>query len=71
MSRQDLFQTAQELAQTICRADAAKRVALQPELSRVLERLKAEGRPVPLELRQLDAILCEEAFESCFDNMPV
>jgi hypothetical protein len=71
MTRPNLYQTAQELAQTIRRADAAKRVALQPELSRVLERLKADGQPVPLHLRQLDAVLSEEAFESFFDNMPV
>lgn len=71
MTKQDLFKTANELEQKIKRADSAKRLALQPELSRVLERLKADGQDVPPRLRRLNTTLCDEAVEAWFDNMPV
>jgi len=71
MTGKDLYQIAKDLELQIKSANSVRRLALQPELSRVLERLKAEGQAVPLRLRQLDATLCEEAVESWFDNLPV
>jgi len=71
MASQDLFRAASELEEKITHADSARRVALQPELSRVLERLKADGQEVPPRLRHLNTVLCDEAIEAWFDNMPV
>ena len=71
MTAHGLFKTAEFLEHKIEGANTSTRLALQPEFSRVLERLKAEGGPVPLRLRRLEASLCDEAIEARFDNMPV
>ena len=71
MSVQDLFRTAEQLEQRISSANASTRLELQPKLSRVLEQIQAEGEQVPLRLRRLDAVLCDEAIEARFDNMPI
>lgn len=71
MTTKDLIDTARELEQTIGQANPAGRLALQPELSRVLQRLKADGQVVPVRLRRLNTVLCDEAIEAWFDNMPV
>lgn len=67
----DLFRTAEQLEQKIAEADSDRRIALQPEFSRVLEQIQASGGQVPLRMRRLDASLCDEAIEARFDNMPV
>lgn len=71
MSTQELFKAADKLEQQINSSDTKGRLALQPELSRVLELLQAEGGQVPLRLRRLDASLCDEAIEARFDNFPI
>jgi len=71
VTNQSLIRTARDLEQKIGRADSAGRLAMQPELTRVLERLKADGQQVPPELRDLNNVLCDEAIENWFDNMPV
>ncbi len=71
MTVQELFHTAEQLEQKIKAANLSKRIQLQPELSKVLARIQAEGEQVPLRLRRLDATLCDEAIEARFDNMPV
>ena len=71
MNTQDLFKTASELEEKIKLADVSGRAALQPELSRILERLKADGQAIPPRLQQLNTTLCDEAIEGWFDNMPV
>jgi len=71
MTAQDLNKAVEVLEQKLDGANCATRLRLQPELSHILARMKAEGRRVPLHLRHLDAALCEEAVEARFDNMPV
>jgi len=71
MTNQGLIRTARDLEQKIGRADAVGCLAMQPELTRVLERLKADGQQVPPGLRDLNNVLCDEAIENWFDNMPV
>lgn len=67
----DLFTQAERLARQIDQASASHRLALQPQFSRAIARLKAAGEDVPMRLRRLDAALNEEALEDRFDNMPV
>ena len=71
MATKNLGLIAEILELEIARADAAERIRLQPELSRVVARLKAEGQRVPLRLCHLNATLVDEATEARFDNMPV
>lgn len=71
MSEYELLRAAERLEKQIGSATASKRLALQPEFTRVLGRLKAEGAPVPLRMRRLEADLTDEAIEARFDNMPV
>ena len=71
MATKNLGLIAEILELEIARADAAERIRLQPELSRVIARLKAEGQRVPLRLCHLNATLVDEAVEARFDNMPV
>lgn len=71
MTDQDLTKTAELLEHQIESADAEDRLKLQPEFSRVLERLTAERKKVPSRLRRLEAALTDEAVEAQFNNMPV
>ena len=71
MTDYDLPQTARQLEAAIVAANPAKRIELQPQLSRVLDRLSREGHHVPARLRNLNAVLLDEAMEERFDNLPV
>jgi hypothetical protein len=71
MTAQDHFKSANELERKINCADSVKRLALQPELSRIIRCLKADGQQVPPQLSRLNNALCDEAIEAWFDNMPV
>ncbi len=71
MSIEELKKTAENLELKIAGAEAATRLALQPQFSKVLGKIAAEGEPIPTRMRQLDAALVEEAIEAQFDNMPV
>ena len=71
MTEHDLSQTARQLEAAIIASSAAKRLELQPQLSRVLDRLQRDGHHVPARLRNLNAVLLDEAIEERFDNMPV
>ena len=71
MTDQELSQTARQLEATIVASRGAKRLELQPQFSRVLERLDRSGQHVPARLRNLNAVLLDEAIESRFDNMPL
>lgn len=71
MTNNDLTQAARQLEARIAAAGAATRFELQPELSRVLEKLSRQGEHVPARLRNLNAVLLDEAIEQRFDNLPV
>jgi hypothetical protein len=71
MTVQDMLTTAEAMEKRIESADASARLALQPEFHRILQRIRADGGKVPFRLRRLEAMLCEEATEAQFDNMPV
>lgn len=71
MTQHNLIKTAESLEHQIAAADAVARLKLQPQFSRVLEQLTAEGANVPARLRELDAALVDEVVEARFDNMPV
>jgi hypothetical protein len=46
-------------------------MALRPEFSRVVDRLRQNGAAVPGRLRRLEAALVQDAVEEMFDNIPV
>lgn len=71
MIEQKLFSEAEQLETRISAADLTQRLALQPQFSEVLARLKDRGVQVPQRLRRLDAALNDEVLEAQFDNMPV
>lgn len=71
MNTRELSLTARQLEATINGANADKRLELQPQLSRLLDRLARDGHHVPARLRNLNALLQDEAIERRFDNMPV
>lgn len=71
MGNMDLARAANDLEKKIASASSVRRLALQPELSRILARLKADGQSVPTRLRHLEYVLRDEAVEARFDNMPV
>ena len=71
MIDQDLIKVAEHLEQKIVRANGAGRLALQPEFSQLLDRIRGAGLKVPTRLRQLDDRLSDEVVEDRFDNMPV
>lgn len=71
MKLQDLLKEAEQLEQKLEGADLDLRLKLQPKLSLVIDRLRAEGAEIPRHLRHLDSILAEEAVEAQFDNMPI
>ena len=71
MNEQDLFLTARRLEASIVGATAARRLELQPQLTKVIDRLVMQGQHVPARLRNLNAVLLDEAIEERFDNLPV
>ncbi|MBE1284084.1 MAG: hypothetical protein GJ676_12310 [Rhodobacteraceae bacterium] len=71
MTDQELITVAEQLEQKIEGANGTGRLALQPEFSRVLDRMRDAGLKVPPRMRRLDDALCEEAVEDSFDNMPI
>lgn len=71
MTAYDLILEAERIERRLNGATLDRRLELQPALSSVIRRLRAEGADVPTRLRRLDASLCDEAVEARFDNMPV
>lgn len=71
MSGINLYSEAEKLEKKLNGACLDTRLALQPSLTKVIERMRQEGMHVPSRLRQLDAALCEDAMEARFDNLPV
>lgn len=71
MTAEQLIQDAERLETKINGANADTRLRLQPEFTRILDRIRDEGEQVPGRLRQLDAALVDEAIEARFDNMPL
>ncbi|MBB95229.1 MAG: hypothetical protein CML68_11615 [Rhodobacteraceae bacterium] len=67
----DLKKVATDLEVRINGATAAGRLALQPELERLLRRMERDGHRVPPRLRNLDAELTSEVIEARFDNVPL
>lgn len=71
MGIEELKLKVEHLEQTIAIATPEKRLALQPQFSRLLTKLKEQGQQVPMRMRQLDSVLVDEVIEARFDNMPV
>ncbi|WP_240336645.1 hypothetical protein [Tropicibacter sp. Alg240-R139] len=71
MSDHELLQQAETIEARLNGANQSLRLELQPKLSRVIENLRTNGAHVPARLKRLDAVLCDEAIEARFDNMPI
>lgn len=71
MGIDELKLRAENLEQIITEAAPEKRLALQPQFSRLLVKLKEQGQTVPVRMRRLDSVLVDEVIEARFDNMPV
>ncbi len=71
MTVQDLYCEAEQLEEKLKGASLDMRLRLQPNVRKVIERMRAQGLQVPPNLRRLDAALCEDAIEARFDNLPV
>ncbi|MGX0977530.1 putative N-acetylmannosamine-6-phosphate epimerase [Roseovarius sp. MBR-51] len=59
------------LQHQIGQADAETRHRMEPQLRRMIERLRAEGLAVPDQTKSLHEVLLCEAIEAQFENMPV
>ncbi|KII17802.1 hypothetical protein [Phaeobacter sp. S60] len=66
-----LMQRAQELERSILAAHRLDRLVLYPEFSQALARLRVAGGRAPSRMLRLERMLCEEAADEMFDNMPV
>ncbi|WP_170473396.1 hypothetical protein [Ruegeria arenilitoris] len=71
MTAQDLYYEAEQLEKMLHGACLDTRLELQPSVSKVLDRMRAQRVQIPSRLRRLDAALCEDAIEAQFDNIPV
>ncbi len=71
MSTNSLYSEAEYLEQKLQNACLETRLALQPSVTNVIDRMRQQGVHVPSRLRRLDAALCEDAMEARFDNMPI
>lgn len=71
MYQVDLTASAAQIEAKIAQAGPCGRTQYQPELSRIVQHMRASGVRVPSRLRKLDMVLTEEAIEDMFDNMPV
>ncbi|NOD35090.1 MULTISPECIES: hypothetical protein [unclassified Ruegeria] len=71
MTATNLYSEAEQLEQKLEGACLDTRLALQPSVSKVVDRMRQQGMHVPSRLRRLDAALCEDAMEAQFDNLPI
>ncbi len=71
MTAHDFSAEIARLERKLRGANLETRLALQPSVSKVIDRMRAEGVPVPTRLRLLDAALAEDALEAKFDNLPI
>jgi len=71
MTTEQLIERACLLEQKIRATPELGRLDLQPEFTRVMNRLKATGVQVPAHLKRTEQVLNDEMIESQFDNMPV
>ncbi|WP_170782796.1 hypothetical protein [Ruegeria lacuscaerulensis] len=71
MSTSNLYSEAARLEEKLQGACLETRLALQPSVTKVIDRMRQQGVHVPSRLRRLDAALCEDAMEAQFDNLPV
>ncbi|WP_050603375.1 hypothetical protein [Ruegeria sp. 6PALISEP08] len=71
MTANGLYSEAEQLEQKLRNACLDTRLALQPSVSKVVDRMRRQRMPVPSRLRRLDAALCEDAMEAQFDNLPI
>ena len=71
MTENDLSRTARQLEAKITNACEETRIALQPELGKILDLMRHQGSHVPARLKSLNAALLDEAIERKFDNLPV
>lgn len=71
MTERNLLDMALRLEREILDAGPDRRLAMQPEFSRVLDRLRMERVEIPRRLLQLEAELADEAIEARFDNLPL
>lgn len=67
----NLQQRATQLEHEVENASHKERMALQPQIDRVIATLKATGQIVPRRLERMNNDLRDEAIEDMFDNMPV
>ncbi|MEP2639839.1 hypothetical protein [Roseobacter sp.] len=67
----DLQQRANQLEDQIKTATHTERMALQPQVDRVVATLRATGQSVPRRLERMNNELRDEAIEDMFDNMPI
>lgn len=67
----DLQQRATQLEYEVENATPKERMALHPQIDRVIITLKASGQIVPRKLERINNDLRDEAIEDMFDNMPV
>lgn len=71
MTQTNLYSEAEQLEQKLQNACLDTRLALQPSVSKVVDRMRQQGVHIPSRLRRLDAALCEDAMEAQFDNLPI
>ncbi|WP_209505776.1 MULTISPECIES: hypothetical protein [unclassified Ruegeria] len=71
MTPTGLYSEAEQLERKLVNAGLETRLALQPSVSKIVDRMRQQGMEVPSRLRRLDAALCEDAIEAQFDNLPV
>ncbi|MTI00488.1 MULTISPECIES: hypothetical protein [Alphaproteobacteria] len=71
MTAQDLYTEVERLEKKLNGACLDTRLALQPNVSRIVDQMRAKRMQIPSRLRRLDAALFEDAVEARFDNMPV
>ncbi|MFC3613572.1 hypothetical protein ACFORG_07350 [Lutimaribacter marinistellae] len=71
MTANDLILEAERLERTLAGAPREARLEMQPKVSMLIDDLRAQGAKIPSKLRRLDAMLCDEAIEARFDNMPI
>lgn len=71
MTSDELLLAAERLEARILNETGPARLAMRPEFSRVVSRIRSSGLRVPGRFRRLETALSDEAVEEMFDNMPV
>lgn len=68
---QELQAEVERIERKLKGASLETRLAIQPSVRKIIDRMRCQGMHVPSRFKRLEAALIEDEIEARFDNMPI